>query len=60
MTTLSAERATEMLSYLEKREDDTLVGLGQNRKALFVGQEDAGGEDRCLDWLPEPLIDHSV
>lgn len=51
---------TCLLTCLEKREDDALVGFGQDREALFVGQEDAGGENGCFDGLPEPLIDYSV
>lgn len=51
---------TRVLTHLEQREDDPLVGLGQDGEALFVGQEDAGGEDGGFDRLPEPLIDDGV
>lgn len=61
IATLSADQQTKTcLTHLEKREDYPLMGFGQDRKALFVSEEDAGGEDGRFDWLPEPLIDHSV
>lgn len=62
IATLSADQQTKtcLSTHLEKREDYPLMGFGQDRKALFVSEEDAGGEDGRFDWLPEPLIDHSV
>lgn len=49
-----------MFLYLKETKDDSLVGLGQNREALLIGEEDAGGKYGCLDWFTEPLIDHLI
>jgi len=47
-------------SYLEKTEDESLMGFGQNGEALLISEEDAGGKYGRFDRLPEPLIDHRL
>lgn len=45
--------------YLEKREDDLLVGFGEDREAFFIGEKDAGWKYGCFDWFTQPLFHHS-
>lgn len=49
-----------VILYLEESKDYSLMGFRQNREALLIGEEDAGGEDGCFDRFSEPFINHSV
>lgn len=45
--------------YFEKREDDMLVGFGEDGEAFLIGKKDAGWKDGCFDGFTQPLFHHS-
>lgn len=45
---------------LQQTEDQALMHLGEDREAFLVGQEDAGGQYCCFDWLPQPAVNDVI
>lgn len=44
--------------HLEEREDDLLVGFGEDREPFLIGEKDAGRKDGCFDRFAQPLFHH--
>lgn len=45
--------------YFEKREDNMLVGFGEDGEAFLIGKKDAGWKYGCFDGFTQPLFHHS-